>query len=226
MTVGKNDLFIENFCRRQRVNNFLPEQNRAELYPLALPEENLDVNFNDDNDFYGDDDIYTDNAVDRELNVRVHLQELPIDEDINFGGDYPDDALSLALEHVPNRQAGEDVANFMEHVDAEEPLIMPLPIISAEDLRTLQAQAASSGAIQEALDVALLNVQTISDERNAGMTREPSHFKKQHLIFKSKPSKMPPWQMEVVTGRERDLALEKDAVDARVSSLEEKLEGH
>jgi chromosome segregation ATPase len=150
---------------------------------------------------------------------------------MDFGGDYP-----------------------MDYAVDEEPLIMPLPIISAEDLRILQAQAAASGAIQEALDVALLNVQTITNERNAGMTREAQlaqslqestfNFQVQAqqnaaalielngrlgLMTAQRDTAVNnevemARQMEVVTGRERDLALEKDAADARVSSLEEKLE--
>jgi myosin heavy subunit len=70
-----------------------------------------------------------------------------VDEDIDFGGDFP-----------------------MDNAVDEEPNILPLqPIISPENLLRLQAQAAESVTIQEALDNALLN---LTDERNAAMNRE------------------------------------------------------
>ena len=67
-----------------------------------------------------------------------------IDEDIDFGGDFP-----------------------MDNAVDEEPNNLPLqPIISPEDLRILQGRADESVTIQEALDVALLNVQNLTNERN------------------------------------------------------------
>ena len=58
----------------------------------------------------------------------------------------------------------------MDNAVDEEPNILPLqPIISPENLLRLQAQAAESVTIQEALDNALLN---LTDERNAAMNRE------------------------------------------------------
>ncbi len=61
----------------------------------------------------------------------------------------------------------------MDHV-AEEHLIIPLPIISEEELLILQAQAAASVAIQDTLNTAMLNVQILTNERDAAVTREAS----------------------------------------------------
>jgi hypothetical protein len=60
----------------------------------------------------------------------------------------------------------------MDNAVDEEPNILPLQtIISPEDLRILQGQADESVTIQEALNVALSNVQNLYDERNAAMSR-------------------------------------------------------
>ncbi len=60
----------------------------------------------------------------------------------------------------------------MDQGVAEEPLIMPLPIISPEELLLLREQAEEAVTLREALRVSLLDVQTITVERDAALTRE------------------------------------------------------
>ena len=69
---------------------------------------------------------------------------------MNFGGEYP-----------------------MDNANDDEPLILPLhPIMSPADLLRPQNQAAESARYQEALNVALLEVESLTAERDAAVARE------------------------------------------------------
>ena len=69
--------------------------------------------------------------------------------DFDFGGDFP-----------------------IDNAQEEEPPILPLqPIISPTDLLLLQNQADESARYEQALNVALLNAQILTDERDAAVNR-------------------------------------------------------
>jgi hypothetical protein len=72
-----------------------------------------------------------------------------MDEDINFDGYYPTD-----------------------DAPAEEPHVIPMPVISPEELLPLQTQAAQSVTLHEALGAAILDVQNLTTERDAVINRE------------------------------------------------------
>ena len=74
---------------------------------------------------------------------------MSVNEDINFDGCHP---------------ADDDIG--------EEPGFIPLPTITPEELIHLRAQVAESVTLQQALDVALLNSQNLTDERIAAVNRE------------------------------------------------------
>lgn len=126
-----------------------------------------------------------------------------VKDDIDFDGNYP------AEDNV-----------------VEEPLFIPLPTITPEELLHLRALVTESVTLQQALDNALLNSQNLTDERDAAVVQSlqeaTSNLQaqtQQNFALVQLNDELNEHARILTTERD-DALIQKDAVVARVDSLE------